>query len=132
MDKKLKQWLLKAESDLKVAINELSFESPVTDVICFHCQQAVEKFLKAYLVSKGISFGKTHNITFLLKLCIESDKDFIEIEKMDVEKLTIYATELRYPDFFYIPPVEEAEEAVKKAKFVREFVMGKIEGGRDV
>ncbi len=130
MDKKLKQWLIKAEGDLKVAINELSFDSPITDVICFHSQQAVEKFLKAYLVSKGIGFEKTHNITFLLKLCIESDKDFIEIEKMDVEKFTIYATELRYPDFFYMPSIEEAKEAVKKAEFVREFVMKKIEGVR--
>lgn len=128
MDERLKQWIVKADNDLKVAINELSLENPITDAICFHCQQAVEKFLKAYLVYRGVNFKRTHNITALLKLCITDDKDFIEIEGMDVEKLTIYATELRYPDFLYIPTIEEAKEAIEKAKFVKEFVMKKMGG----
>ncbi len=40
-----KKWIKKAENDMKVAKDELNTENPVTDAICFHAQQAVEKLL---------------------------------------------------------------------------------------
>ena len=42
----VKKWLIKANNDLKVAINlmKLSSEETVTEAICFHSQQAVENF----------------------------------------------------------------------------------------
>jgi HEPN domain-containing protein len=33
-----------------------------TDTVCFHAQQCVEKYLKAFLVLEGIDFPKTHDI----------------------------------------------------------------------
>ncbi|MCB1157523.1 MAG: HEPN domain-containing protein [Leptospiraceae bacterium] len=55
-------WLMKADKDLLTAKRELSFEDPVVESVCFHSQQAVEKYIKAYLVYKDISFSKTHDI----------------------------------------------------------------------
>ena len=49
----VKQWLIEAEHDLDVAkIILKQKENIYTDAVCFHSQQAVEKFLKAYLVFK--------------------------------------------------------------------------------
>jgi len=59
-------WIRKAENDLKIAKDERLTENSTTDMICFHAQQCVEKYLKAYLIAKGISFRKTHDITEIL------------------------------------------------------------------
>lgn len=47
----LQQWLYRANEDINV-IKALSNEQIqlYTSTICFHCQQAVEKFLKAFLI----------------------------------------------------------------------------------
>jgi HEPN domain-containing protein len=125
MDEYVKKWLIKAMGDLKVAENEtkLPLEDVVTEAICFHSQQAVEKFLKAFLITKNVEFGKTHNLEFLIELCGKEDKEF---RKVDVGDLSFYAVEVRYPDEFYTPSVEEAKECLKIAKMVKEFVMSKL------
>ena len=126
IDEYLEKWLIKAHNDLKVAENEIELtpEDMVTDAICFHSQQAVEKYLKAYLVFKKIDFDKTHNLEFLLELCIEKDEDFSQI---DVEGLSFFAVEARYPDDFYIPTEEEARECLEKARKVKDFVFTKLD-----
>ena len=50
----IRGWLDKAEKDLLSAEHELTFPDAVTETICFHSQQAVEKFLKAYLIYLNI------------------------------------------------------------------------------
>ena len=92
--------------------------------VCFHAQQAVEKFLKMYLVYEGIEPVKTHIISELLVLCIKKSDDFSSLN--DVNYLTEYAVSMRYPDDFYIPIVEEAEQALEDAIKVRDFVLNKI------
>jgi len=42
----VKSWLKKAERDFKVAQRELFPDEPFSDIVCFHAQQAVEKYLK--------------------------------------------------------------------------------------
>lgn len=124
-DEYISNWIKKADNDLKVAENELHLDSSgiVTDAICFHSQQAVEKYLKVFLISKEIEFGKTHNLEYLLELCIKIDNEF---ESMDVGNLSFYAVELRYPDNFYTPSIEEAEESYNIASRVKEFVLAKL------
>lgn len=46
----IQRWLIKAEHDLRSAINNLKDTPPVTDTACFHAQQCIEKSLKAYHV----------------------------------------------------------------------------------
>jgi len=52
IDKETSEWLIKASSDLKIVEHELNLpeEEIVKDAVCFHCQQAVEKYLKAFLI----------------------------------------------------------------------------------
>jgi HEPN domain-containing protein len=128
VDEKLKgivgQWLIKGDNDLKTAEYGLGADVPITDTICFHCQQAVEKYLKMYLVSKGEEPVITHNISILVSSCARYESAFTELGKYDY--LTGYAVSLRYPDDFYMPEVDEAREALAAAKVVRAFVAGRL------
>ena len=45
----VKNWILKANNDLKTGKDEMETDEPATDTICFHMQQCVEKYLKGYL-----------------------------------------------------------------------------------
>lgn len=99
-----------------------SSENPATDTICFHSEQCVEKYLKAYLVLNDKEFRRTHNIAEILSLCINIDPSFEYLKDLKVYELTIYATELRYPEFFYIPSLKEAQTAVEIAEKTRDFV----------
>ncbi len=125
-DEYIQKWIIKAKSDFKIALHELAQpeDEVVTDAVCFHCQQAVEKLLKAYLASKNIEFGKTHNLEFLLELCKKQDPDF---ENLSVGNLSFYAVEVRYPDEFYIPSVAEAKECFNIASIARDFMLKKLE-----
>lgn len=119
------KWIKKAEKDLLTAERELSFEDPITDTICFHCQQTVEKYLKAFLVYHQIYFTKTHRIINLLELCTTIDSSFKD-NLEDADNLTDYAVEIRYPDVWLEPGIEDAKEAFEIAKKVKEFVLNKI------
>jgi len=119
------KWIKKAGKDLLSAERELSFEDPITDTVCFHCQQAIEKYLKAFLVYHQIYFPKTHRIMDLIELCATKDPSFKD-KLQDADNLTDYAVELRYPDVSFEPGIEDANEAFEIAKKVKEFVLDKI------
>jgi len=119
------KWIKKAENDLVTAERQLSFEDPIAQTACFHCQQAAEKYLKAFLVHHQIYFTKTHKIMELLDLCATVDPSFPD-ELQDADNLTDYAVEIRYPDVWLEPTREDAKEAFDTAKKVREFVLEKL------
>ena len=53
----VREWVLKAENDFTNAVHTLKLkEKCPTDTVCFHAQQAVEKYLKALLVFKNLDF----------------------------------------------------------------------------
>ena len=118
-------WIKRAKKDLLTAEHELSFHDAVTESICFHCQQATEKFLKAYLVFLDISFAKTHEIGELIIKCEDKDKE-ISVFKEEADKLTDYAVDIRYPEETFEPPITEAKEAFKVAKKIRDYVLDKF------
>lgn len=121
----LKKWLIKSIEDITLVEHELRLpgEEVITSAVCFHAQQAVEKLLKSFLIYKSIEFGRTHDLKLLLKLCRREDNAFMEVE---VGNLTFYAVEVRYPDDFYIPTINEAHEASQVAHDVMEFVFKKL------
>jgi HEPN domain-containing protein len=57
-EKTIRKWILLADGDFKTANDELITEDPITTTICFHSQQCIEKYLKAYLTLVAQSFGK--------------------------------------------------------------------------
>ncbi len=121
----IKNWIKKADEDLKVVRHELNqpAEERATGAICFHAQQAAEKYMKAYLLTKSIDLPKSHDLEYLLAVCADNDKDF---EKLDIGNLTDYAVSVRYPDDFYTPSFEEAIKASELANNIKQFVSKKI------
>lgn len=103
----INQWILKTNEDLLVVEKLTEFDIIATSSVCFHCQQAAEKFLKAYLISKSVDIKRTHNIEFLLAECAAFDSDFSEI---DPKNLSDFGVEVRYPGDMYIPSNEETIE----------------------
>ncbi len=91
----IKQWLEKANEDLFVVERLIEYEIVATSSVCFHCQQAVEKFLKAFLIANGIDIKKTHNIEFLLSECSDIDKDFSGIEPKETIEYKNLAFEIK-------------------------------------
>ncbi|MBU1121227.1 MAG: HEPN domain-containing protein [Candidatus Omnitrophica bacterium] len=125
-DELIREWIKRAEKDLLTVIHELSFnKDAVTESICFHCQQAVEKFIKAYMVFLDIEIRKTHEIGELITLCEEKDSSLVSL-KETADKLTDYAVEIRYPQAPDIPSIKDAQEAFEIAKSVKKFVIDKI------
>lgn len=119
-------WVRKAESDLKVARDELATPEPATDAVCFHSQQCAEKYLKVYLICHQQETPRTHNIADLLRRCMDIDIRFRQLLESDVPLLTSYAVAMRYPGDELFPPVEEARDAVRLAEQVKEFVWARL------
>jgi HEPN domain-containing protein len=122
IDDYIRKILVKASRDYNTAETLLKFSTGLdyTEAICFHAQQAIEKFLKAYLINKDVNIPRTHNLDYLLQKCIEIDERFAIL---NVDNITDYAVDIRYTDDFYIPDYEEANNALKKASKVRRFVL---------
>jgi HEPN domain-containing protein len=90
------EWIQIAEDDFYSAqvLNE-AVRKPY-EIICYHCAQAVEKYLKGFLTYNGIIPEKTHNLLFLLELCIEKDNNFENI-RTECSLLNKFTNEIRYP-----------------------------------
>ncbi len=66
-------WLEKAVMDLRSAEADLAINPPILGDALFHCQQAVEKALKAFLTWHDRPFRKTHDLVELGGRCVEVD-----------------------------------------------------------
>ena len=111
-------WAEYAEEDLIMAKSALRRSKPLTTSSCFHSQQCAEKYLKAILVSQDIEFPKTHDLLILNTLCADGGI-FTGFTKEDLGRLSGYAVHTRYPG--NQPTPDEAKEALKIAKTVRQF-----------
>lgn len=93
----VKLWVEKADHDLGTAELTHQHIPKYRDTIAFHCQQAVEKYLKAYLVFCDIPPKRTHDLILLLGLISEIEAVTDDLFEMAAE-LQDYAIEVRYPD----------------------------------
>lgn len=98
MNKVILKWIEKAKEDLQLVENEIKMEEPLYNTISFHIQQFVEKYLKAFLISRSIIPERTHNIDLLLFKCKEIDNDFEFFFDSSIVDLTECAVSIRYPD----------------------------------
>ena len=93
--------------------------------ICFLCHQAVEKYLKGFLVYNGVNFPKIHDLTELAKLCAKINKGFSQfLGKADI--LSQYYIVSRYPVEYPPASKKEAEEALEIADKLINFIQKKL------
>ncbi len=91
------EWIKKAEGDRLTAKRESEvIDSPNWDAVCFHAQQAVEKYFKALMQQEGIPFSRTHDLTQLLRSLLPLYSDLKALSD-DLELLTTFAVEIQYP-----------------------------------
>ena len=121
-------WLKKAENDLRTSEFIMTMDDPPYDTVCFHAQQCAEKHIKGFLTFHEIDFPKTHSIEDLVLLCKDIAPS-LESEIGNIEVLSIYAVETRYPsEIYYEIPEEKAHEAIEFAKKVKSVVLKYLEG----
>jgi len=115
----VRQWLEKAESDWRLSHRLLTDPEPYPEATAFHAQQAVEKYLKAFLTWHQVEFPKTHDIKRLLELAASCDPALAN-ELSEAAGLTAYAAEYRYPGEY--PPVtaDDAAGTIAVADRVRD------------
>lgn len=120
-----KDWLEKGDHDLEDA-QKLLKNGGHTDTICFHAQQAVEKYFKGYLVSKKVNPRGIHHLEELAKDCANFDKGFLELLD-ECLILTRYYIETRYPPLVPLEYTrEEADKALKIAEGIIAFVKANL------
>jgi HEPN domain-containing protein len=88
----------------------------------FHCQQAVEKALKAFLTFHERTFRKTHDLGDLSPECLAIDDSLLPAISQ-AEGLTQHAWRFRYPGEPYEPDSVEAQDGLQKA----EAAVGEVE-----
>ena len=91
------EWVEKAEEDYNAAKWLQQAPNPLHNSICFHAQQCVEKYLKAWLQEADIRAPRTHNLEELLDLIVPTVPAWYHCQP-DLKIITKYAVEPRYPD----------------------------------
>lgn len=120
-----KRWIIKGDHDLGTAKVTYLHIPEYFDTVTFHCQQAVEKYLKSYLIFKSIPFRFVHDLIYLLELIVPVDPDF-EMYFDTVSELQSYAVEVRYPNETIFLSSDKVENAMRIAKEIRTLITGKM------
>ena len=118
-------WIQRAENDISTACYLAENMHPVPiEIVCFHCQQAAEKYLKAFLVWNDQEPPKTHDLIELAKLCGNYDEGFLVLSPK-CEYLVPFATRIRYPGTSDVE-TEDISKALAYAQDIIRLVKSKI------
>jgi len=95
-------WFDKARQDVRT-VEILLREEGDAEIAGFHLQQAVEKYLKGYLLSQGWELQRIHNLEVLLNETIRFEPEMERFREL-CEEATVFYTLERYP-FFTSPGI---------------------------
>ena len=114
------EWITKSEQDYQTAVvMARKRKVPVPDVVGFHCQQCIEKYLKALLVLKKLDFPKTHDLLDLLAILTDIEP-LLDVLKPELRILNPFSVQFRYPG--ESATVKESQKALSAMKHVRKFL----------
>ena len=122
------QWLAVVEEDMLLAKKGLEPPTAVNGS-AYHCHQAFEKVLKAFLVSRNLNYPRTHDLLKLVERCEEQDVRFSELRE-DAALINPFASITRYPDYGEPPRLEEVEVALDRTGKVVDYVTNLIESNK--
>ena len=114
-----------AEHDLRAAEVLLAATPALLGEAAFHCQQAAEKSLKAYLSWHDVPFGKTHDLAAIGGLCVANDSS-LEPICVRADRLSVFAWAFRYPGDPDEPTRTEVEDALALARVVHEAMLANL------
>jgi HEPN domain-containing protein len=116
-------WISSAQEDMDMIL--LGSKVPIIASTCYHCGQAVEKILKAYLIAKESKLTKTHDLDVLVAKCEKHSPDFNQYKKIGVD-VSAFST-IRYPPKRNITE-QEMKETIESAYKIIDFTMSKLNG----
>ena len=91
------EWIQRAEEDYAIMRLIQREQNSMHNGICFHAQQCIEKYLKAWLQQANIHTPRTHNLEELLDLIIPTLPDWSDWQR-DFKTIMAYAVDPRYPE----------------------------------
>lgn len=123
----VKAWLVRARNDLATAEFLIEGRADLLDTAVYHCQQAGEKALKAWLVSQNMPVQKTHDLGLLVQRAAATHEAFGTL-RSDADFLTPLATAFRYPadDEAHMPTPVQADQALASARRIYSLVLAAL------
>lgn len=119
------EWIEKAEGDYETVIDlKKKKKKNQQYIIAFHCQQCIEKYLKAVLTFYNIAFPKHHDLEELLVLLLDRDP-FLSVLRNSLKTLTPFAVTFRYPGEDV--SLKEMQTAVVNMKKVRQVLKRRLQ-----
>jgi len=124
------EWFLKGNHDIETA--QLLFDKEgYNEVICFHIHQAIEKYLKGFLVYNGVRHKRIHDLEELIKACGDIDSNFLNFLD-ECSSITEYYFESRYPLGDIINyPLERVKESLDAAYNIIGLIDDKMKAGNE-
>ena len=119
--KVIQEWLQKADDDFDFAVSVLE-DTTFYGQICFHFQQAAEKYLKAVIVADDLEFKKIHDLIALIKLCSKSRPDLEDLIP-HCRFLNPFYIDTRYPVHW---PTNYTRESARQAQKAAETIRNTI------
>ena len=116
-------WLRIAEKDLRRARRSLADNDPEMAGFCL--QQAVEKFLKAFLLSKGWQLRRIHSLEALLDDAITYDPTLGNFRDL-CQKISAFYFVERYP---FVVEADVTEEDIRTSLEQAEGLIGRLRAG---
>jgi len=111
-------WFAQGDLDVEGAEILLAQNGPLP-LVAFHLQQAIEKYLKGFLLSMGWSLRRVHDLEVLTQEAIVYDADFVPF-LAPCQEITEYYIETRYPTGIRTPFQRASLEA--NLKITRELI----------
>ena len=118
-------WLTKTHQDLRRVEILLAAKPSDVEGALFHCQQAAEKALKAFLTWHDIRFRRVHDLEEIGKHCVQVDPTLRSLMGR-AETLSEYVSLYRYPGAANEPPLEEGQAALALAREVTEAILTRL------
>lgn len=122
----IQEWINFARMDFLTAKHLYSHMYPKPlEIICYHCQQSIEKLLKGVLISRGVTIKKTHDLGLLAEMLQEYeivDEKYLEM----CDDLTPYGVKIRYPQELYIEGYH-VTKALQETETLYEWLIGILE-----
>ena len=89
-------WVEKAEEDYRTAEKMIKAKPPAYNVVCFHGQQCMEKYLKSILALNNLIIERTHALDYLCNKTIEKAPQ-LTFYRDALSKADAFAVQIRYP-----------------------------------
>lgn len=122
----VRQWRAKAQSDWDAVEILIASERCPNDTVCFHCQQFVEKLLKALLTQNDIEAPKTHDLRRLIQLTQPFAPE-LSLLADESDELTVHGVETRYPGELRQIKKTEMKRLVELSQRFRDILLLKLE-----